>query len=162
MRAMKIVCLYIFILILAGCRAPEAEKALIHELKEADIAFSDLSKAKGMNHAFISYCASDAVLLRNNAMPIKGAASIAESLLLNDDKALILTWEPLHASVAESGDLGYTYGTYELELKQTGEISRGTYVSIWKKENGEWKWVLDSGNEGLGPENSENNLDSGV
>lgn len=28
--------------------------------------------------------------------------------------------------------------------------NKGTYVSVWKKDNkGEWKFVLDSGNEGL-------------
>jgi ketosteroid isomerase-like protein len=27
----------------------------------------------------------------------------------------------------------------------------GTYTSIWKKEkNGKWKFVLDTGNEGIG------------
>ena len=30
-------------------------------------------------------------------------------------------------------------------------MQRGTYVTIWKKDaDGTWKWVLDSGNEGLG------------
>jgi hypothetical protein len=31
-------------------------------------------------------------------------------------------------------------------------VRKGTYVSIWKKdENGNWKWVLDTGNPGLEP-----------
>ena len=85
---MKKACLYVFIIILAGCNAPETLETMIDELKEVDIAFSDMSREMGMNKAFTSFCASDAVLLRNNAMPIKGASSIAETLSLNDDKTL--------------------------------------------------------------------------
>jgi ketosteroid isomerase-like protein len=55
--------------------------------------------------------------------------------------------------VALSGELGYTYGIYEVRsrggIKTIGE---GTYVTIWKKDRqGNWKFVLDAGNEGLGP-----------
>jgi ketosteroid isomerase-like protein len=149
---MKKSCLYIFILIMFGCNVEKSSEAMVRELLEADMAFSDLSIEKGMNHAFIYFCANDAVLLRNKAMPLKGAESISESLSLNDDKAYSLSWEPLHATVAKSGDLGYTYGTFTMTLKETGAISKGTYVSVWIMEEGSWKWVLDSGNEGLGPE----------
>jgi ketosteroid isomerase-like protein len=32
----------------------------------------------------------------------------------------------------------------------------GTYVTIWKKgQNGNWKFVLDTGNQGLGKKNVE-------
>jgi ketosteroid isomerase-like protein len=32
-------------------------------------------------------------------------------------------------------------------------IIYGTYISIWKKQSdGNWKFVLDSGNEGVGKE----------
>ena len=53
-----------------------------------------------------------------------------------------------------SGDLGYTYGTFNAELKQTGQVNRGSYVSIWIREKGRWKWVLDTGNQGLGEEST--------
>ncbi len=149
---MKKACLYIFILIMCGCNVEKSSEAMVRELLAADISFSDLSQEMGMNHAFISFCANDAVLLRNKAMPLKGAVSISESLSLNDDKAYSLSWEPIHATVAKSGDLGYTYGTFTMTLKETGAISKGTYVSIWIVEEGSWKWVLDSGNEGLGSE----------
>jgi len=46
--------------------------------------------------------------------------------------------------------MGYTYGIYALALNQNDSLSFGTYVSIWKKQkDGTWKFVLDSGNEGL-------------
>ena len=149
---MKKTCLYIFIFVMCGCNVEKSSEAMVRELLEADIAFSDLSIEKGMNHAFISFCAKDAVPQRNKTMPLKGGESISESLSLNDDKAYSLSWEPIHATVAKSGDLGYTYGTFTMTQKETGTISKGTYVSVWIMEEGSWKWVLDSGNEGLGPE----------
>ena len=37
------------------------------------------------------------------------------------------------------------------------EVTReGTYVTIWKKDaDGNWKFVLDTGNQGLGVKNEE-------
>ena len=59
-----------------------------------------------------------------------------------------LTWKPDGGEIATSGDLGFTYGIYKLEMKDT--VLKGTYVSIWKKQtDGKWKFVLDSGNEGI-------------
>jgi ketosteroid isomerase-like protein len=118
-----------------------------NELIETDRAFSALCKEKGMNHAFLSYAAEDAVMLRSKSFPIVGKKKI-ESLFHGDDTGFEFSWEPLYANVAKSGELGYTYGTYKIIKGES--IQAGTYVSIWKKNNsGEWKFVLDSGNEGL-------------
>ena len=60
-----------------------------------------------------------------------------------------LTWVPIKADVARSGELGFTYGTYLLTIKNIGK-EEGTYCTIWKKDkNHSWKFVLDTGNEGL-------------
>jgi ketosteroid isomerase-like protein len=57
----------------------------------------------------------------------------------------LLTWQPLSADVSQSEDLGYTHGTYSISLKQQPAkiVERGSYVRIWKKQNGVWKVVLD-------------------
>jgi ketosteroid isomerase-like protein len=63
-----------------------------------------------------------------------------------------LTWEPAGGDVAASGDLGYTYGTFEFRSKdKDGKpvVDHGKYTSIWKKQkDGSWKVVLDMGNAG--------------
>ena len=64
-----------------------------------------------------------------------------------NDSAVVLSWEPIGGDVATSGELGYTYGIYE--LKDSVNVQKGSYVTIWKKVNGKWKFVLDSGNQGL-------------
>ena len=55
------------------------------------------------------------------------------------------TWTPSFAGVSASGDLGYSYGVYELREKSgTRTVSeRGNYARVWKKVNDEWKLVVD-------------------
>ena len=119
-------------------------------MKKADIAFSGLSKEKGMKVAFLEYIDSAGVLLRPNNYPIVGKEA-RQYLQKINDSSFTLTWEPSSAEISTSADLGYTYGIYTLATKDT--IIRGTYVSIWKKQgDGNWKFVLDTGNPGLGKE----------
>lgn len=119
-------------------------------MMEADRAFSRLSVEKGMKNAFLEYIDSNGVLLKSNQLPIEGADAI-DYLIQQNDSAYTLRWEPRNGTVAQSGELGYTYGIYALQPKLKDTILYGTYVSIWKKQaNGQWKYVLDSGNEGIG------------
>ncbi|HSQ43476.1 MAG TPA: hypothetical protein VLM16_00675 [Ginsengibacter sp.] len=118
------------------------------EIIQADVAFSDLSKKEGMKKAFIEYIDNDGILLRPGRPPIIGANAI-DFLSQVNDSSYTLTWSPAGAGIAASDDLGYSYGIYKLELKDT--VLRGTYVSVWRKQkDGKWKFVLDSGNEGIG------------
>lgn len=120
------------------------------ELLNADRDFSRLSEEKGMKTAFIEYLDSNGVLLRPNRLPIAGADAI-DFLIQQNDSDYTLTWEPKNGYVAKSGELGYTFGIYALRPTQKDTVIYGTYVSIWRKErDGSWKYVLDSGNEGIG------------
>ncbi len=70
-----------------------------------------------------------------------------------------LTWTPLKAEMAASGDLGYTYGNYIYTAKnKDGKIvtSYGKYTSIWKKQkDGQWKVVVDMGNSSPDPKSDK-------
>jgi len=63
-----------------------------------------------------------------------------------------LLWTPLGGGVSASGDLGYTYGTYEFRSRdEDGKLGStyGKYATIWRKQSdGSWKVVLDMGNVG--------------
>jgi len=127
------------------------------ELKQVDIDFSNLSKEKGTAIAFTEYVAEDGVLLRPFSYPIIGKDKVSELMNQDDNSGTTatLTWTPLYADIAASGELGYTYGTWQMHIiksDKTEERRVGTYVSIWKKDKaGKWKWVLDTGNPGLEP-----------
>jgi ketosteroid isomerase-like protein len=125
-------------------------RAEMNKLMDADMAFSAMSEAKGMKAAFLEYMDSNGVLLRPQSLPIIGADAV-DYLSQQDDKDITLTWKPRFASVSNSLDMGYTFGIYSLKPKNKDTALHGTYLSIWKKQgDGKWKFVLDTGNEGLG------------
>lgn len=118
-------------------------------LMKADQAFSEMSVAKGMKAAFIEYIDSNGVLLRSGHLPIVGASAI-DYLIQQNDTGYTMNWEPRSAFVSQSADLGYTYGIYAVQPGTMDTVLYGTYVSIWRKQgDGRWKFVLDSGNEGI-------------
>lgn len=132
-----------------GCPTSQMNKeaAWENEILKTDKEFSKASSKLGMKKAFIEYMDDDGILLRPNHPPIIGANAI-EYLTEINDSSYTLTWEPSSAQVSVSGDLGYSYGIYKLELQDT--TLHGTYVSIWKQKDGKWKFILDTGNEGIG------------
>lgn len=58
-----------------------------------------------------------------------------------------LQWSPNFIDVAESGDLGYTYGTYTFTYRDTSGVireSRGIFHTVWKRQpDGSWRFVWD-------------------
>jgi ketosteroid isomerase-like protein len=69
---------------------------------------------------------------------------------IKGDSAFVLSREPLFEKISSSGDIGYTYGIHTNTNKITGEITKGTYITIWQKQiDGSWKFILDTGNQGL-------------
>ena len=127
----------------------EKMDSLRSDLLKADMAFSAMSEEKGRNAAFIAYAADDATLLRPYSMPVTGKDSIIRMLANHPDTARKLTWIPISSDVAHSGEIGFTYGTYSLQIKD-GPKEEGTYCTVWHKDTAKnWKFILDTGNEGL-------------
>ncbi len=112
-------------------------------LLSMDREFSKASVAQGMVDAFLSYMADDVRLYRMEAFPFVGKEAARAALT---ERQGVLNWEPARAEVSQSGDLAYTYGTYD--FKGSGAngnvVENGNYVRIWKKQGGgKWKLVLD-------------------
>jgi ketosteroid isomerase-like protein len=119
-------------------------------LLQTDRDFSAMSVREGMFNAFLYYIAEDGVILRNNSFPAKGKENLSTRFSGKTDTTFILSWEPLFEKISGSGDLGYTYGIHTNTDKITGEITRGTYITIWQKQkDGSWRFVLDTGTQGL-------------
>lgn len=132
-----------------GTVTPEEERL---RMMDADRAFSKLSSEIGMKKAFLEYIDSNGILLRPNQLPLVGGDAIDFLTQLNDT-TFTLTWNPKNGRIAQSGELGFTYGIYTLKPGKEDTVLYGTYVSIWKKQlDGKWKFVLDTGNDGIGLE----------
>ena len=144
------------LIILGSCIFRKKEPAVSaaadeQQLIQADMAFSDLCQAQGMKNAFLEYMDSNGILLRPQHFPILEASAV-DFLISQDDGDFTLTWKPKNAMIASSGDLGFTYGLYALQPKSRDTVLYGTYVNIWKRqEDGSWKFILNSGNDGINP-----------
>ena len=107
------------------------------------------------SQGYLSYYADDAVEVPNGTPILQAKANIAKTMGFLDDKNNHLTWVPVGADISASGDLGYTYGTYEFRSKdKDGKpvVDQGKCTSIWKKQkDGKWKVVLDMGNASSQP-----------
>jgi len=104
------------------------------------------------SQGYLSYYADDAVEVPNGTAFLQGKENIAKTMGFLDNKDNHLTWSPVGAGIAASGDLGYTYGTYEFRSKDKDgkpAVNHGKYTTIWKEQkNGSWKVALDMGNSG--------------
>ena len=133
-----------FLFIINACHKAEP-KANVIELLQTDKAFSDLSLQKGENYAFLEYIDKLGIMLRPDSMPIMGHDSLMIYQSQRPDTAYTLSWDPMGGKIAQSGDLGFTYGVYTYKTKDT--IIHGTYATVWtKNKEGKWKMALDVGN----------------
>jgi ketosteroid isomerase-like protein len=120
-------------------------------LIRVDKSFSDFSLKNGFANAFMAYADDNVIKLTSNSYPIIGKKDLVSQFSkIAISNHNVLTWTPLKAEIAQSGDLGYTFGNYQFRVKLTADkdtIYYGNYVSIWKKQkDGNWKYVLDGGN----------------
>jgi ketosteroid isomerase-like protein len=146
----------ILVLLVAALMFPNAHptvsaspKPTAETLKLLEAEFMKAATEKG-SQGYMSYYADDSVELPNGAPAIQGKANIAKTMGFLDDKNNHLSWAPVGANISASGDLGYTYGTFEFRSKDKdgkSTVEHGKYTSIWKlQQDGTWKVVLDMGN----------------
>jgi ketosteroid isomerase-like protein len=113
----------------------ESERASLIVL---DRQFLDASRSAGVLNGFLAYLSKDARLHRNGVFPLIGRDAIRTFLSTGTAE---LTWEPINSDVSRSGDLGYTYGSYEMKSAGTKETEKGYYVRVWKRD-AKWNWKL--------------------
>lgn len=143
--------IYLFLMLfLIACNGNMDVSVVEEELIRTDNEFSELSLEKGFINAFETYCAEDGVILRPQQMPVIGKNAVVAIMSNSDDSQIQLGWEPQFARASNSGELGYTYGLYTIRNLNDSILVRGTYVTIWERTEVGWKFLLDSGNEGLG------------
>ncbi len=109
-------------------------------LMNAEREFLESAQNEGIVHSFTTHLSQDARMHREGLQPILGREAIGAYL---SKYPVIPTWKPMFADVASSGDLGYSYGSYELKkAEETGE--RGYYTRVWKRgADDKWYVVLD-------------------
>lgn len=112
------------------------------ELRDADLAFAKQTTARGLE-GWMDFFADDASTIHDGKTVTGKAALRAYYAPVFANKDFSLSWTPARAEAAKDGSLGYTYGDYE--AKNGASVSRGMYVTVWRREKGGWKVVLDLG-----------------
>jgi ketosteroid isomerase-like protein len=123
------------------------------KLRALEAEFNQATAARGLD-GFMSYFADDASELPNGGAVVTGKQNIRHSLEPWGPD-LSLTWAPVQAEMAASGDLGYTFGNYVLKAKdKDGKpvVEYGKYATVWKKQkDGSWRVAMDMGNASPAP-----------
>lgn len=118
------------------------------ELIEADRGWARAVQQIGLGAWLRAF--GETGIMVSNGVSYSGQDGIrAQVLPLFADSLFSITWEPNFAEVAESGDLGYTIGTYEMTASADGEPAtfRGSYLTVWRRNaDGAWKVEADIGN----------------
>ncbi len=115
---------------------PERERTALMNLER------EVSTATANGNVPVSfgrYLMDESRMHRDGLMPVLTKAAIIS--YLTQQQLTRLSFEPMAAGVAASGDLGYTYGKYELE-KKGAAVEKGYVVRVWKRDrHGDWKIV---------------------
>jgi len=144
----------LFILILMTSWGTAAMAQTAEDLMQADRDFSQMAQNGEVRDAFTAYAANNAIMMNPGQDFIHGDGAVHAFLDAWPD-GIQLSWDPIGGMIAESSDLGFTYGTY-ISLGSDDEgnqvQSHGKYVTIWQRQDdGSWKFVLDGGNSSPAP-----------
>lgn len=137
------------LLLFAGTAlAQGAPKPTAQDLIRADEAFGKAAAEKGLD-GWLSFFDADAVIFPAGKDFVKGLAAVRAHYEEKKWTPEGLTWKPLGAELASSGDLGYTYGTWLYEGKDKDgnpATAAGKYLTTWKRQkDGSWKVLADIG-----------------
>jgi ketosteroid isomerase-like protein len=149
MKINVLVALFVFSFL---CTASAADtKAIEQALRDLDEQWSEAAGAKDFEK-IVSFYSDDAVVMPPNAPRATTTEAIRKIWkdLLTDAS---ISWKTKEVEVAQSGDLAFSSGTYEVTLNDptgTPVNDRGKYLEVWKKQaDGSWKCVMDMWNSDL-------------
>jgi ketosteroid isomerase-like protein len=131
--------------------AADTTSAIEQAIRDLDDQWSKAAGAKDVDKT-ISFYSGDALVMPPNAPSATTKEAIRKIWkdLLTDAN---ISWKTKKVEVAQSGDLAFSSGTYEVTLNDptgTPVSDRGKYLEVWKKQSdGSWKCVADAWNSDL-------------
>jgi ketosteroid isomerase-like protein len=113
----------------------------LQSLVNAEIAFANMAKEKNTRDAFITFLTDSAVTF--GEQPRKGKKHLEKQ---KPDQGW-LYWEPVYTDISASGDFGFNTGPWEFRQNRNEKdaVAYGRFSTVWRKENGQWKALIDIG-----------------
>lgn len=103
----------------------------------AERAFAAQGLELGWVAAFKRNAAPDGITF--SPEPVNAQANLAK--LPEGKDPVPLTWWPVWAGMARSGDMGFTMGPFAI-----GDKGFGHFFTVWVRQpDGSWKWIYDGG-----------------
>lgn len=124
----------------SGAEQVDLEKT-VRSLVDAEKAYAKIGFEKGFRAASLAVFSDDAVIFSPG--PVNG-----KKYWQTETEEPFLIWRPIFASIARSGELGYTTGPWEFKKSRDAEKPEafGHFVTIWRKDaEGIWQVVVDLG-----------------
>ncbi len=133
-----------------ACASMPSREAVEQELLEADRAFLQATVEDGLE-GWLSFFADDALRVDLHGQTAVGleAIRVADAQLF-EPGGLRLRWEPVEAIAFSGGEGGMTRGRYTLSRDaSSGDgrpdiVAEGTYLTLWRREDGRFKVYLDT------------------
>ena len=135
-------------LTLGGCSPSIDLESERQALLETDRTWARVAASGAAASEIVQYWTSDARVYFSGSPEIVGTDALLDMATANAEiEGFSVTWEPLEAFVAESGDMGYTRGENALTFPgPDGDLvtTQGRYVTLWRKEaDGAWRCFLE-------------------
>jgi uncharacterized protein (TIGR02246 family) len=120
-----------------------AEEKAIRDISKSWLEMEKSNDIDGMVKLFDD----EATLYRSNLEPIKGLDAIRKRFTEEGEKnpKEVVDWSTDKVEVASSGDLAVEFGKFNVKNSglNANESDEGTYVTVYRKKNGEWKVIAD-------------------
>ena len=118
----------------------QAAAALQQQVRDAERAFAK-TMADRDHAAFVSFLADEAIFLGPKEV-LRGRKAVAEGWKRFFEGSAPFAWAPERVEVIDSGSLAISTGPV---TDPTSGKRIGTFTTTWRRENGQWKVILDSG-----------------
>lgn len=140
----------LFTVCLASLAIPSAAQAsdpaeTVAAVMAADREFAAMARSDGAGPAFHHFAAEDARTIRPNADDVVGRAAMLDAYSTSG----LLAWEPRGGYAGAAGDFAATYGSWAFYPggdDSVAPVATGDYISVWRLDDGQWRFVLDGGN----------------
>jgi len=133
---------FVLLSVLASTAAHPQERSQYQywlDLAAADQLYADRALEVGRTQAFLEFLGEGSVVFRDG--PVDALALYSSPNFEGND----LTWEAHYIDVSRAGDLGLSAGPMTiLDVDEEEDTDLfGHLISVWKKQDGEWKLAAD-------------------